>query len=62
LAVIKQSQGFVFDTYNANANSMTDWIQSASDFVYWSQANWADGNFIALSPLANSVKYLSRIW
>ena len=51
------NQGWVFDTYNPNANSMSDWTQSASDFVYWSQAQWADGNFISLSPLANSVKY-----
>ena len=51
------NQGWVFDTYNPNANTMTDWTQSASDFVYWSQAQWANGNFIALSPLASSVKY-----
>ena len=51
------SQGWVFDNYSASANSMYDWVQSASDFVYWSQAQWADGNFVALSPLANSVKY-----
>lgn len=56
----QESQGWVFETFNSDANSVVNWTQSASDFVYWSQAQWADGNFIALSPLANSVKYLQE--
>lgn len=52
-----ENEGWVFDTYNDQNNTVTDWIQSAREFVYWSQANWANGNFIAISPLANSAKF-----
>jgi len=51
------SQGWIFDNFNNANNTMTDWTQSASDFVYWSQTNWADGNFIALSPLADQAEF-----
>ena len=51
------NQGWVFDTFNSSNNTLTDWVQSASDFVYWSQSNWANGNFIALSPLADQVEF-----
>jgi len=53
----QEYQGFMFDQYNSDNNSTLDWVQSGREFLFWSQGNWADGNFIALSPLALSVKY-----
>jgi len=52
-----ENEGWIFDTYNNQNNSITDWKQAGVEFVYWSQANWANGNFIALSPFANSAKF-----
>lgn len=51
------TQGWQFDGYNYDSNNLTDFVTSAGEFIFWSQANWADGNFIALSPLANSAKF-----
>ena len=53
-------QGWVFDGYDQENNILIDWKQVASEFIYWSQTNWADGNFIALSPLANSAKFVQQ--
>lgn len=52
-----ENQGWVFDTVNFENSRVVNWRQSARDFVYWSQGNWADGNFIALSPAASSAKF-----
>lgn len=49
--------GWVFDQYSENANAMLDWKQSAREFLFWSQGNWENGNFIALSPLADSATF-----
>ena len=54
----QEFQGFVFDQYNADGNTTYDWVQSGREFLLWSQGNWANGNFIALSPLATMVKYV----
>jgi len=56
----QELEGWVFDTYNNDGNYVYDWQQSAKEFLFWSQGNWANGNFIALSPLANRVKFLQR--
>jgi len=53
----QEYQGFMFDQFNPDNNSTLDWVQSGREFLFWSQGNWADGNFIALSPLALNVKY-----
>ena len=52
-----ENQGWVFDSYDNQNNILYNWKQSAIEFCYWSQAVWANGNFIALSPLANSAKF-----
>lgn len=52
-----ESQGWVFDAVNQDNTSVLDWRQSAKDFMYWSQGNWANGNFVALSPLASGAKF-----
>ena len=56
----QEFQGFMFDQYNSDGNTMLDWLQSGREFLLWSQGNWANGNFIALSPLALQVKYVQK--
>ena len=56
----QELQGWVFDTFNPDGNYTYDWIQSGKEFLFWSQGNWANGNFIALSPLANSAKFVQQ--
>jgi len=53
----QEYQGFMFDQYNSDNNTTLDWVQSGREFLFWSQGNWADGNFIALSPLALNIKF-----
>lgn len=52
-----ESQGWIFDAINENSGKVINWKQSARDFVYWSQGNWDNGNFVALSPSAGTVKF-----
>ncbi len=52
-----EEQGWQFDSYDNQNNILYNWRQAATEFCYWSQAVWANGNFIALSPLANEVKF-----
>lgn len=53
----QENQGWVFEDYNDDNNTLFNWKQAATEYTYWSQANWANGNFIALSPLANNAKF-----
>lgn len=52
-----EHQGWQFDGYDNENNILYNWKQAATEFSYWSQAVWANGNFIALSPLANEAKF-----
>lgn len=52
-----ENEGWVFDKINENSSKVINWKQSARDFVYWSQGNWDNGNFIALSPGATGAKF-----
>ena len=52
-----ENNGWVFDTVNQDSGNVINWRQSAKDFMYWSQGNWDNGNFVALSPAANGVKF-----
>ncbi len=51
-----ENQGWIFDNINPDNGKIMDWRQSARDFVYWSQGNWSNGNLVALSPSAESIK------
>lgn len=53
-----ESQGWVFDQYNDDANAVLDWNQSAKEFLFWSQGGWQNGTFITLSPGAANCKYV----
>jgi len=52
-------QGFVFDGFNAELNSVIDWDFTAKEFLYWTTQNWSDGSIITLSPFAESIKFIS---
>ena len=56
----QEFQGWMFDQVNYDNNTSLDWIQSGREFLFWSQGNWANGNFIALSPLAISAKFVQK--
>jgi hypothetical protein len=51
------AQGWVFETFNSDAGVISDWRQSAKEFLFWSQGNWQDGTFIALSPGAKGATF-----
>lgn len=50
-----ESQGFIFDTYNSELNSVVDWSMTAKEFLFWSTQQWADGSIITLSPFADQL-------
>ena len=52
-----ETQGFVFDEYNADFGSTIDWHFSAKEFLYWTTQNWANNSIITLSPFAGRIKY-----
>ena len=52
-----ETQGFVFDNFNAELNEILDWKFTGKEFLYWTTQNWADNNLITLSPFANVLKY-----
>jgi hypothetical protein len=52
-----KSRGWVFEL--DSENSISDWFSSARSFANWSQFNWADGHFLALSPSARAVTFQS---
>ena len=38
-----KDQGFVFDDYNSNLESVLNWETSAKEFLFWSTQNWSTG-------------------
>lgn len=55
-----KQEGFVFDEFNNNLSSVTDWITSIKEFLFWTTQNWAEGSVISLSPAANKLVYKSK--
>lgn len=53
-----QSQGFVFDEFNQDLQSVSDWELAVKEFLTWTQQGWSAGNIIVLSPFSNSVKVI----
>ena len=59
-----KDQGFVFDEFNTNLASVTNWETSAKEFVFWTTQNWSTGqdkwkDWIPNQPIAYQeiVKY-----
>ena len=38
-----KSQGFVFDSYNNNYHTVSNWETSAKEFLFWTTQNWSTG-------------------
>jgi hypothetical protein len=51
-----EAQGWVFDSLT-DQNQINNWRQKATDFLFWSQGNWANGMTLALSPFATQAKF-----
>jgi len=52
-----ESQGFVFDYFQPDLNSILDWNFTGKEFLFWASQNWIDGSLIVLSPFAQQVKF-----
>jgi len=52
-----KTEGWIFDKFNEDTNTINNWRQSGKEFLFWTLTKWAEGNFIALSPLSDIVKF-----
>jgi hypothetical protein len=48
-------QGFVFDDYNTELKSITNWETAVKEFLFWTTQNWGEGAVLSLSPAANKL-------
>lgn len=53
------AQGFVFDEFNYDLNSVQDWVLSAKEFLTWTLQGWRAGNIIVLSPVSTRLNLIS---
>lgn len=51
------NQGWVFEHFENNV--VYNWSNSVRDFLLWSQTQWSPGNFIAVSPGATKLKFIT---
>jgi len=56
-----ESLGFVFDDFNNNLATITDWETSIREFMFWTTQNWGEGAVISLSPAANKLIFRSDL-
>jgi len=55
-----EDQGFVFDDFNNNLGTVTNWETSAKEFAFWTTQNWAEGSVLSISPSANKLIFQSQ--
>jgi hypothetical protein len=48
-------QGFVFDEFNKETNSVSNWISSINEFLFWTTQAWPVGSVLSLSPAASKL-------
>jgi hypothetical protein len=53
------NQGWVFDQLDSSTATTFNFSHAAKDFLTWSQITWQPGNFIALSPGATGLKFVT---
>ena len=51
-----ESQGFIFDNFNAEINTIENWSLSAQEFMFWTTQNWRAGAVLTMSPAANKLQ------
>ena len=56
-----EQQGFVFDEFNTNLNSVSNWLNSINEFLFWTTQNWGAGAVISLSPSASKLIFNSDL-
>ena len=52
-----ESEGWIFDSYNSDTNTNSDWLYAGKEFLFWSLGGWGTGSIIALSPSANKITF-----
>ena len=57
--VYLEQQGFVFDDFDNELASISNWETSVKEFLFWSTQNWSVGAVISLSPSANKLVFKS---
>jgi hypothetical protein len=50
-------QGFDFEYFNNELETVDNFRLSAREFMFWTTQNWAAGSVITLSPAANKIKF-----
>lgn len=55
-----ETEGFVFDAYNKNLDTVVNWLTSAKEFAFWTTQNWAEGAVISVSPAAHDVEFFKE--
>ena len=48
-------QGFVFDDFNTQLKSITNWETAVKEFLFWTTQNWGPGAVLSLSPASNKI-------
>lgn len=51
------SRGWSFDERDSSTGVINDWTAAVREFLHWTQVDWSAGNFIALSPGAETLKF-----
>jgi hypothetical protein len=49
--------GFAFDQYDETYACMSDFALCGKQFMFWSETLWSAGNYIALSPMSELIKF-----
>jgi hypothetical protein len=52
-----ESQGFVFDYFNSDFESLENWSLAAKEFLFWTAQNWQKGTLLTISPAANILRF-----
>jgi len=55
-----ENQGFVFDNFVQELESLANWNLSGKEFLFWSLQNWAKDSVICLSPFAGKTVFKSE--
>ena len=51
------SQGFKFDNFNRDMETVENWELSAREFLFWTTQNWSEGTLLTLSPSAIKLQF-----
>lgn len=52
-----EEQGFIFENYNPELQSVVNWKTSIKEFLFWTTQNWPANSLITLSPAAERLTF-----